>query len=522
MKHVKLLLIFIFVLQLTTVYSQTKNDNYYNITDYGAIGDSLTKCTKAIQRAIDVCSKNGGGTVHISSGVYMTGMLVLKDNVVLDLNAGSELRAIPDVKEFPDTEPNTPSNFNIIFRHALIYAEDAKNIGIIGQGTINGQGQAEAFKPTTLKKPDRYQNRPSLLRIVNCNGVRLENIRLINSGFWTVHLMASHDVVVQGISLYSRTANYNNDGIDIDGCENVRISDCYINSLDDAISIKATGNKPVRNIMINNCMLSSHCNAIRMGAENFAGFEDVHFSNCHIFESANGITFQNIDGFPMKRISFKGISFFETGIPIHVITGRKSYPIGVPEEEYPCPPKELPASIEDLVFDNITGSQIGYYKGAGVGNDTVIRHYRNAIILSGHENAPLIRCTMSNIFMHFNGGGTMEDSKVTLPEVNNMPNPSSEPTPVYGIIARNTENLLLTNIKLSYQEKDVRPAIAIENSTNAILKSINVHSSGVLPVIQYYNSIKPYIENCTEFFDKGEMKVISEKNGNVKNKDNFY
>ena len=106
----------------------------------------------------------------------------------------------------------------------VIYAEDAKNIGITGQGTINGQGQAEVFKITNPEAPWRYQNRPTLLRIVNCDGVRLENVQIVNSAFWTIHLMASRDIVVHGISLNSRTANHNNDGIDVDGCEDVRIS----------------------------------------------------------------------------------------------------------------------------------------------------------------------------------------------------------------------------------------------------------------------------------------------------------
>lgn len=506
--------LFYLLLTFSTCVAFSQNSSFYNISDYGAIGDSTANNTKVIQSTINHCSKEGGGIVIVPSGIYMTGTLFLKDNVILQLNPGSELRAIPELKAFPVSVPETPSNFNIFFHRVFIYAENVKNIGIKGQGTINGQGQADAFKQTTWKKPDRYQNRPGLIRFVNCNNIVIENIKLINSAFWTLHLMASSDIVVHGISLLSRTANFNNDGIDIDGCENVRISDCYINSEDDAISIKATGNNPAKKIMINNCLLTSHCNAVRVGAENFAGFEDIHFSNCHIFNSSNGITFQNIDGFKMKRISFQGITMNEVGIPIYVITGRKTYPIGVPEEEYPCKPGNYPASIEDLIFDNISGNNIGHYQGEGTGGDTVTRIYRNGIILSGHKDAPLIRCLMSNINFHFNSRGNLEDNKVILPEVNNIPNPSFESTPAYGIITRNTENLIMTNINLTYKEKDKRSAIIIESGKNTILKNVSVQSDSILPAIKWFGTNKPYVNNCSVIFEN-TIKSISGNDFNI-------
>ncbi len=500
----------ILFLIVSSGWSEDRVQNHFNITAYGAVGDSLTNNTTAIQSAIDDCQKQGGGVVLVPSGVFMTGTIFLRDRVCLDLSPGSELRAIPDISVFPDTEPEIPGNGNIFFRHALIYAENANDIGIRGQGTINGQGHAEAFKQKTRNAPQKFQHRPGVIRFVNCKGIRMENVRLMDSGFWTVHLMASRDIVIHGISLYSRTANYNNDGIDVDGCEDVRISDCYINSLDDAISIKATGFFPVARITITNCILSSHCSAVRIGAENFAGFEDVHFSNIHIYDSRYGITFQNLDGFPMKRMSFRGISMNKVANPIHVVTGRKSYPLGVPEEEYPCQPRSTPASIEDLVFDHITGSNIGYYKGAKIGNDTTEMIRQNAIILSGHPDAFLKRCIMSNIYFRFIGGGKSEDNEKQLPDVNALSNPYAIlSTPVFGIIARNTENLRLVNVDLTCDKKDERPAIAIENSINPILRNINTESYSTLPVIQYFDSSPPCVISSVSVTDQGETKEIS-------------
>lgn len=510
-----------FIILFQNLYGQSNNvaSPYFNIVNYGAKGDSSTNCTEAIQSAIDACSESGGGTVTVPSGVYLTGLITLKENVCLNLNPGSELRAIPGLDHFPVIEPNIPSNFNPFFRWALIYAEGANNICIKGQGTINGQGQAEEFERISPERPERYQNRPSILRIVDCKEVQIKDVKITNSAFWTLHLMGSQDILVHGISIYSRTANYNNDGIDIDGCKNVRISDCYITSGDDAISIKATGNRPVRNVMINNCLLTSNTNGVRVGAENYGGFEDIKFSNCHIFESGNGITFQNIDGNPMKRISFRDISMHEVATPIYIVTGNYSYPTGIPENEKPVPHKETPASIEDVIFDNITGTRIGYFKGIGVDHATRKRAYRTAVIVSGHPDAPLKRFTMSNVNFQFTGGGTRQDSRELLPEVNKVPNPRYESTPVYGIMARYIKNLRLSNVNLTYEENDVRGAVSIENSENAILNNVNAKSNGVLPVIMYYQTPQIQLNNCTETIKNKKIKDITKKNGKIKKRE---
>jgi hypothetical protein len=518
MKYIKSILTVIFA-SLAIQYSLGQSDNYssqFNVLNYGAKGDSSTNCTLAIQSAIDACSESGGGTVIVPSGVYLTGMIILKDNVCLNLETGSELRAIPDLKYFPATEPGIPSNFNPFFRWSMIYAENAKNICIKGQGTINGQGQADAFERISPKRPERYQNRPSILRIVNCKGVQVEGVKLINSAFWTFHLMGSKDIVVHGISIYTRTANYNNDGIDIDGCEDVRVSDCYITSADDAISIKATGDRSVRNVLIDNCLLTSNTNGVRVGAENYAGFEDIKFSNCHIFKSGNGIAFQNIDGYPMERIAFRDVSMHEVAMPIYIVTGNYSYPTGIPEDEKPVPHKDTPAPIKDVVFDNITGTRIGYFRGIGVDHAERERSYRSSVIVSGHPKAPLKRISFSNIRLQYTGGGTRSDSKVRLPDVNEHPNPRYEATPVYGIMARYTSGLRLSNVDLTYEDTDVRGAVSIENSTNAILNNVNVKSENLLPVIRYYNSPRLRVNNCTEIIEDKEIQEISSENGNLK------
>jgi len=456
----------------TKMVQPPHTETNYTITDFGAeIGASIDNTIK-IQAVIDTCSERGGGVVLVPPGVYLTGTLFLRDNVILELSPGAELRAVESLEAFPPHEPSVVGNFNFFLRHALIVADGVRSIGIRGSGTLNVRGAAEAFKQTTWKIPDRYQNRPSAIRFIDCENVRVRDIQIQDAAFWTFHLMACRDVVVQGITLASRSPNYNCDGLDIDSCEDVRVSDCRINSQDDAISIKGTTARPCRRIMINNCILSSDCNAIRVGAENFNSFEDIHFSNLHIHDSQLGITFQNIDGYPMRRISFANISMRRISIPIHIITNRKTYPVGVPEEDYPIPHGEGPASIEGLVFDNIHGDEIGHYEGCAPINKmrTITRRY--PMMFSGHPQAPIKGLYLRNITMSFIGGGEDKDRKYQPENLNDRPNPKDTAFPVYGLLLRHVRRATIDNVELTFVDGDARPAVGLEYVEQARLSRL--------------------------------------------------
>jgi hypothetical protein len=485
------------------------------VEEFGAVGDGAFNNTSALQRAIDACAEAGGGVVEIPAGVYRSGTIRLKSNVVLELLPGAEIRAVESLDAFPAAEPSVVGNFNFFLRHALIFADGADNVGIRGHGTINAMGACEAFRQTTWQVPDRYMNRPSAIRLVDCRNVRIQNVQIRDSAFWTLHLMACTDIVVHGINLVSRSPNYNNDGIDVDSCEDVRISDCFIDSEDDAISIKGTTARPCRRVMVNNCILSSHCNAVRVGAENFAAFEDIHFANCHIHNSGAGITFQNIDGYPMRRISFRGITMNGVALPMHLITNRKTYPVGVPDDEYPIPHGQRPAAIEDVVFDGIDGVNIGTYRGVGPVNTPCERTLLVPSTFSGHPDAPLARLTFRNVCLRYGGGGTEEDARERPCNINDRPNAGGKPYPVYGLLVRHARDVTIDNVRLEVGAADERPAVGLEFVRTLELHRLRVQRTGGPELVGLHHVEHETIANCSALVDDDALKPICLDEGGV-------
>ena len=193
-----------------------------NVCDFGAAGDGNTKDTEAIQKAIDTAGLKGG-TVTFPAGNYLAGSLEMKSNVTLHLDAGAILLGSTKIEDYQEHQPQLSSYNDLYLRHSLLYGENLENISITGQGTIDGQGGS--FVITTSKKPDRYKNRPYIIRFVACKDVRIEGIRMQNSAMWMQHYFACENLRISGIEVYNH-CNKNNDMIDIDGCKNVIVSDC--------------------------------------------------------------------------------------------------------------------------------------------------------------------------------------------------------------------------------------------------------------------------------------------------------
>ena len=165
----------------------------------------------------------------------------------------------------------------------MIFAENQENISIIGEGTINGQG---SYFERAEENDDPGVTRPHLIQFIKCENIRIEGIRLRNSGRWMQHYLACKNLQIRGIDVYNH-ANYNSDGIDIDGCENVVISDCIVDSDDDGICLKRTSPASSKNVVITNCVVKSHCNALKMGTESTGVFQNITISNCVVSPSAD-------------------------------------------------------------------------------------------------------------------------------------------------------------------------------------------------------------------------------------------
>jgi hypothetical protein len=286
----------------------------YDIRDYGALGDGETLNTPAIQAAIDAATADGGGTVLIPSGGYLTGTIYLKDHVTLYLQPGATLLGAQELEDYP---PMAPKRHDDRQKRHLVVAQGAHDIAIRGPGTIDGQGKA-FWQPQT--DPDRWiraqAQRPSpMVQIVDCHDVFIEDIRLTNPAGWTLHLQDTERATVHNITIDNDLRTPNSDGIDVTGCRDVRISDCYISTCDDGIVLKSDSG-PVERVTVTNCVIRTMCAALKLGANGtYHDIRQVTFSNCSIFQSHRAVAIYTIEGGTMEDIVVSNI-VFDSNVPV--------------------------------------------------------------------------------------------------------------------------------------------------------------------------------------------------------------
>jgi len=249
----------------------------FNVRDYGAKGDGVTKDTRALQAAIDACSQAGGGFVFVPAGRFLSGTLTLKSNLTLHLGPGAVLLGSPEAgdyqaKPFPARDLDV-GGFEV---WALLYADGAHNLTIEGSGTIEANGR---HFPRVKKHPDVAGGvRPRALFLKHCRRLRVRDLSILESSMWSVHLVLCEQVWLEGLQVFTSLI-YNQDGLVLDSCRDAMVTGCYVNTIDDAIVIKASFPQPCADLVISHCVLTSQCAAIKFGTQSLGGFRNVSISN---------------------------------------------------------------------------------------------------------------------------------------------------------------------------------------------------------------------------------------------------
>ena len=276
----------------TPISSWFKNDQklqlkdlgkQYRITDFGAEKDSTIIQTKAIQAIIDLASANGGGVIVVPKGVFLSGALFFKPKTALYLVKGAVLKGSDNIIDYPIMDSRMEGQ-NLDYFPALVNAYEVDHFSISGEGTINGNGKKfwEAFWKRRSENPDCTNlevSRPRLIFVWNSKNVQFQDVKLINSGFWTNHFYKCNNVKLLNLYIFSPHIEIkapSTDAIDLDVCENVLIKNCYMSVNDDAIALKGgkgpyadkdPNNGSNKNIIIEDCTFGFCHSALTNGSE---------------------------------------------------------------------------------------------------------------------------------------------------------------------------------------------------------------------------------------------------------------
>jgi polygalacturonase len=303
---------FILVLNILLMCYTAGFGKDYNILAYGAVGDGHHDDAVAIQSAINACSAAGGGRVIVPSGkTYLAGPFKLKSFVEFYVETNARILASPDEKIYTESAFRANKGEGMMW----IGGENLVNVTICGNGIIDGNGISfmgpELEDSYVLKPFHVIDPRPHILTIIGGKNIKIHDVTIRNSAYWTVHLIGCDDVVIDNITLLNSLKVRNSDGIDLDHSKNVRISNCYIESGDDCICLKNRREYEefgaCENITVTNCTMSSRSCAIKIGSENTDKINNVVINNCIISKSNRGIGVQNRDEGTVSNVVFSNI-----------------------------------------------------------------------------------------------------------------------------------------------------------------------------------------------------------------------
>ncbi|RXK53664.1 glycoside hydrolase family 28 protein [Oleiharenicola lentus] len=481
----------------------------FDVRRYGAVGDGRTLDTAALNRAIAAASAAGGGTVFLPAGDYLSHSVRLQSRITLELRAGATLIAAdppppgqPGGYDAPeDGPPNQFQDFgHSRFRNSLLWGENLEHVTLRGPGVIYGRGlsrgngrialpvgqvapQPPGHLPDVLEAdgafapfagpltpgpfgyphakdtlPAGVGNKAIGLRA--CRHVTVQDLTILHAGHFAILATACDNVTVDNVFI-----DTNRDGIDIDACCNVRISNCSVNSpWDDGICIKSSFGagvlRPVENVTVTNCFVSGFTEGtlydgtrervirhrggpigrIKLGTEASGGFRNIAITNC-VFDFCRGLALEQVDGSFMEDIVVSNLTMREVmNAPIFIrLAGRLR-----------APGATQPGTATRIAISNVVATDVAPEHG---------------LFIAGLPGHPVTDVRLSGIRLHSRGGGTAADAAREVPEmVRDYPEPMLfGPLPAWGLYVRHAERIQVRDVSLHLQRGDARPAVELDD-----------------------------------------------------------
>lgn len=454
-------------------------DGVFNVRDYGATGDGKTLDSPAINKAIEAAVAAGGGTVRLPAGTYLSGSIRLKCNINLLVDAGATILGAPqDMNAYDETEPMKgvvayQDGGHTFFRNSLIWGENLTNVSITGSGMINGGGlvrEAEIlntmcgyqhyWNPVTNSYPPvRIGNKAIALKL--CRNVLIRDVTLFHGGHFAILVTGCDNMTIDNV-----TIDTNRDGMDIDCCRNVMVSNCRVNSPgDDGICLKSTyalgEARLTENLTIANCQVSGFVEGtlldgtlkpaggvgrIKFGTESSGGFRNCAIVNC-TFRSCRGLALEEVDGGILENITVSNLAMTDVNdYAIYITTGKRNR----------APAVKTNSRIRNVMISNVIVD--GVHKMCG-------------IQIMGMPEHPVEGIRLNNIRLISRGGGTTNDAMIVPKELaNRYPEPRATGTlPAYGVYLRHAREVDLANISVGFVKDDMRPALVCDDVEDLLL-----------------------------------------------------
>jgi polygalacturonase len=435
----------------------------FNVKDYGATGRKQDSARHALQAAIDACGRAGGGAVYVPPGEYTSGQLHLRSGVRLYLEAGATLFASLDGNEFDSA-----------VKAALLYGEDLHDIAIEGRGTLDGQSSYEmrlndftdyyirpnqllmeaTGKPLMRSFPTGFRKEtvyPRLVLLLRCTDVRISGLKFVRSRSWTINPYACKRLTIDGVYIFSdQKMGVWADGIDPDGCQDVRISNSTIETGDDALVFYSAAiwgpALPTENVTVTNCRLSSSSSAIKFCDGNSNAVRRVAIDNVVITNSNRGLAFMVFDGGVVEDVVVSNVTietrrfdwfWWGDGDPIHFNIQRRSEVDGQKRENEPAA-----GSIRNVSIRN------------------VIAHGAGTSAIQGHPDSWLdgIRLENVRLFVSHDPQAQYENTQAALS-------------------LRNARNLIMKDVEIHWEKPESptwKAGLQVESVKDLLLDGVNV------------------------------------------------
>ena len=468
---------------------KVKTQKEFLITNYGAKADGKTLNTIAIQKAIDAAFKNKGGSVVFPKGEFLSGSIQMKSNVSLRLEEGAVLLGSTNPKDYykmdfpgrPDS-PKKDDNSQM----ALLLAHKATNIKLYGKGKIDGQGLQLALNIDSLhhagivvdpnyssrrNRPNETM-RPKLFRFSQCDNVAIEGLQVGAASCWGLSFELCSNLSLDGLKVVNRSY-WNNDGIDITDCKNVKVTNCDLDTADDGICLKSYYPGYANDgIYIANCTIKSSASAIKFGTASYGGFKNVVIKDIQVFDTfRSAIAIESVDGAVIENIAVSNINAVNTGNAIFIRIGQRSggKAGSIKNVSIKNVKVQVPFGRPDINYD-LRGPEVDFFHNP----------FPSSIV--GIPGYKIENVSLENITISYPGRATKGMAYVPLDRLDQVPEVIKEypefsmfgELPAWAFYVRHVKGISFKNIKVTLDDTDFRPAFVFDDVQNLNMEQIDL------------------------------------------------